>query len=91
MRCSRSPASQAYGRLHLRVSLIVVHQFALPGLYLIAHSLALELDSPEGLGVATRDVLGHVVRDRVSIAAALRLVQLERASTIVDAVIGVDE
>lgn len=63
----------------------------LPGLYLIVHSLTLELDGPEGLRVATRNVLGHVVCDRVSVAAALRLVQLERASTIVDAVIGVDE
>ena len=57
----------------------------------MTHSLTLQLDGPEGLRVATRNVLGHVVCDRVSVAAALRLVQLERASTIVDAVIGVDE
>lgn len=57
----------------------------------MTHSLTPQLDGPEGLRVATRNVLGHVVCDRVSIAAALRLVQLESASTIVDAVIGVDE
>lgn len=61
------------------------------GSYLIALSLTLELDGPEGLGVATRDVLGHVVRDWVSVAAALRLVQLECTGTIVDAVAGIDE
>jgi len=61
------------------------------GSYLIVHSLALELNGPEGLRVATRNVLGHVVRDRFSVAAALRFVQLKSASTIVDAVTGVDE
>ena len=61
------------------------------GSYLIVHSLALELNGPEGLRVATRNVLGHVVRDRFSVAAALRSVQLKSASTIVDAVTGVDE
>ena len=57
----------------------------------MALSLTLELDSPEGLRVATRNVLGHVVRDRVSVTAALRLVQLERAGSIVNTVTGIDE
>ena len=57
----------------------------------MALSLTLELDSPEGLRVAARDILGHVVRDRVSVAAALRLVQLKRACTIVNTIAGIDE
>jgi hypothetical protein len=57
----------------------------------MALSLTLELDSPEGLRVAARDILGHVVRNRVSITAALRLEQLKRACTIVNTIAGIDE
>lgn len=54
-------------------------------------SLTSELDGPESLRVATRDVLVHAVRDRISVTAVLRCVQLERASTIVDDVTGINE
>lgn len=91
MRGSWSPDSQVCGRLHFRVSWIVRDRLSINGSYLVDRSLTLELHGPEGLRVATRDVLGHVVRNRVSVAAALRLVQLECTGTIVDAVAGVDE
>jgi hypothetical protein len=63
----------------------------LVGSYLIARSLTLELDGPESLRVAARDILGHIVRNRIPITAALGLVQLKRAGTIVNTIAGIDE
>jgi hypothetical protein len=59
--------------------------------YLVALSLTRKLDSPVGLRVASRDVLDHIVGNRISVAADLRLVQLKRTSTVVDAVTGIDK
>lgn len=87
---SWSPDSQVSGRLHPRVSSVTV-SVLFPGSYLVAVSLARKLDSPEGLRVATRDVFVHAVRDRISVTAALRCVQLERAGTVVDTVAGVNK
>lgn len=54
-------------------------------------SLTRELNGPEGLRVATRDVLVHAVRDRISVTAVLRCVQLERAGAVVDTVTGINK
>jgi hypothetical protein len=53
--------------------------------------LALELGGPEGLLVATRHVLGHAVVGSGFVGAALRLIQLECASAILDTIIGIHE
>lgn len=60
--------------------------------YLASRSLlALKFGGPEGLLVASRDILGHAVVRSGFVAAALRLVQLKGTSAIFDAVIGIDE
>lgn len=60
--------------------------------YLASRSLlALKFGGPEGLLVASRDILGHAVVRSGFVAAALRLVQLKGTSAILDTIIGIDE
>jgi hypothetical protein len=59
--------------------------------YLVALNLTLELDGPEGLRVAARDILGDIVRNRVSVTAAFGLVQLKRAGTVANTITGINE
>ena len=53
--------------------------------------LAHELDRPEGLRIAARDIIGHLVSDRAPVVAVLRSVQLQCTGTVVNPITGIDE